>query len=266
MKVYISADIEGTAGIATWDEARPSKPDYAQFRELMTREAIAACEGARAAGATEVWLRDGHNSARNILLEELPPYVKIIRGWSGSPMDQLQELDESFDAVLMTGWHARAGCEDNPLSHSINTTIESILLNDAPMSEFGLYARLAEYCNVPVVFIAGDAAVCDEAKRYIPSIQTAAVMHGVGASTISLAPQESRRLIRERAEKALQGDLGRCRQPLPQAFDVRVTYNNPCDAYQYAFYPGATLGGERTVRFAATDYFDIKRFLHFVTK
>ena len=45
MKVYISVDIEGAAGITHWDEARKSHADYPEFREEMTREAVAACEG-----------------------------------------------------------------------------------------------------------------------------------------------------------------------------------------------------------------------------
>ena len=72
MKVFISADIEGTAGIAHWNEADRTHPDWAEFRALMTGEVVAACEGARAAGATEVVIKDAHDSGRNLLHDRLP--------------------------------------------------------------------------------------------------------------------------------------------------------------------------------------------------
>ncbi len=61
MKVFISVDIEGCAGITHWDEAGKTHPDYAEFREIMTGEAIAAIEGAKAAGAKEILLKDAHS-------------------------------------------------------------------------------------------------------------------------------------------------------------------------------------------------------------
>jgi len=33
MKLYISADIEGIAGISHWDEASKNKPEYHEFRD-----------------------------------------------------------------------------------------------------------------------------------------------------------------------------------------------------------------------------------------
>lgn len=72
MKVYISVDIEGCAGITHWDEAEKSHADYPEFREQMTREAVAAIEGAMAAGARDIWVKDAHDSGRNLLAAKLP--------------------------------------------------------------------------------------------------------------------------------------------------------------------------------------------------
>src|ERR1700739_4578219 len=85
MKVFLSADIEGTAGIVHWDEAHRTHSDYAEFHALMTAEVVAACDGARAAGADEVVIKDAHGSARNLIVDQLPNYAHIIRGWSGHP-------------------------------------------------------------------------------------------------------------------------------------------------------------------------------------
>ena len=86
LKVYISVDIEGSVGIAHWDEADSGHSDYAEFRDRMTREAVAACEGVLDADpAAEIWVKDAHGSGRNILQEQLPRQAKLIRGWSGHP-------------------------------------------------------------------------------------------------------------------------------------------------------------------------------------
>jgi len=143
VKVYISTDIEGNAGIAHWDEALKTGPDYVPFRDLMTNEALAAIEGAQQAGATGIWLRNAHESARNIDIARLPEGVRVIRGWSGHPFKMVQELDESFDAVAMIGWHGPAGDGGNPLSHTMTGHYAHITLNGAPLSEYGLHARLA---------------------------------------------------------------------------------------------------------------------------
>ena len=95
-RVFISVDIEGVAGSAHGDEAAKTHADYAQFAERMTAEAVAACEGAIAAGATEIWVKDAHGSGRNIMQERLPKEATLVRGWSGHPFAMVQELDSSF--------------------------------------------------------------------------------------------------------------------------------------------------------------------------
>ena len=46
MKLFISADIEGTAGISCWDETEYGHPRYGYFAEQMTREVSAVCNAA----------------------------------------------------------------------------------------------------------------------------------------------------------------------------------------------------------------------------
>ena len=99
MKIYISADIEGTTGITDWEEAGKGHPTYQEFRERMTEEVVAACEGAIEAGAKEILIKDAHDSGRNIIAGRLPDCAKLIRGWSGHPFSMVQELDESFAAL-----------------------------------------------------------------------------------------------------------------------------------------------------------------------
>ena len=149
MKVYISVDIEGVAGITHWDEAEKGHADWVEFREIMTREAIAAIDGARAAGATEIWVKDAHDSGRNLITTLLPPDVMLIREWSGHPYSMIQELDESFAALVMIGHHASVGSEGNSLAHTLNTRTHMITLNGKPVSEFRLCALAAASLGVP---------------------------------------------------------------------------------------------------------------------
>ncbi|HVJ41101.1 MAG TPA: M55 family metallopeptidase [Dongiaceae bacterium] len=266
MKVYISVDIEGVAGIAHWDEATKTHATYPEFRALMTAEALAACRGAIAAGATEILLKDAHDSGRNILTEDLPDCVRIIRGWSGYPASMIQELDESCAAAMFIGYHARAGAEGNPLAHTMTLSVERILLNGTPVSEFVLHSYAAALHGVPVVLVSGDEDLCAEVKELNSHIGTVAVSRGIGRSSISIAPQKSRRLIEAAATAALRGDRRACQLTLPKSFTLDIVFNNPTNAYAAAWYPGASHIGSRTARFETTDYFEVLRAIKFMLK
>ncbi len=112
MKVFISADI-------------PGEFEYERSRREMTAEVVAAAEGARAAGADLVVVKDAHGPGLNILPEELPEYVQLIRSWSRSPEMMVEGLDESFDAALFVGYHNAAAEAGNSLSHTINGGVAS---------------------------------------------------------------------------------------------------------------------------------------------
>jgi D-amino peptidase len=264
MKIYISADIEGIAGISNWDEARKAHPAYPEFRAEMTEEVVAACDGALSAGATELLIKDAHDTGRNIIASRLPDRAKLIRGWSGHPLAMVQELDKSFAALALVGYHSKAGTQDNPLAHTLTLQIASLRLNGELCSEFRLHSYAAALFGVPVVFLSGDKGICAEAAKLIPALKPVAVSEGRGASTISIQPALAQRLIREGMSAALQGDLSRYRVKLPEHFVLEITFNNPVDAYRKAWYPGATQSDPQTVRFESDDYFEIMRAIRFI--
>ena len=80
----------------------------------MTAEVLAACRGAIAAGATEIYVKDGHDSARNMLQDDFPDEVTLIRGWTNSPESIVAGIDESFDPAIFIGYHSGAGFNGNP--------------------------------------------------------------------------------------------------------------------------------------------------------
>jgi D-amino peptidase len=264
MKVYISADIEGVAGIAHWDETSKDKADYRAFQEQMTHEVVAACEGALNAGATEIFVKDAHHTGRNIITSRLPEEAKIIRGWSGHPFCMVQELDDTFYAVMLVGYHSRAGSDTNPLAHSLSTSIDYININGVFASEFFLHTYAAALMDVPVVFVSGDEGLCRDVSAVNEKIQTLAVNSGIGDSTVSIHPKLAVKKIRERVETALRGNVVLCKISLPEHFNLEIRYKSHIKAYRASYYPGATRAGTHTVTFDTVDYFEILRMLMFV--
>ena len=133
MKVYISADIEGVTNVTNWDETELYHDAHAAAKKQMTREVLAACRGSLAAGAEEIVVKDAHDSARNIIAEEMPDEVTLIRGWTNAPESMMAGLDSSFDAVIYIGYHSGAYYDGNPLAHTMNTQNNYIKINGKPV-------------------------------------------------------------------------------------------------------------------------------------
>jgi D-amino peptidase len=264
MKVFISADIEGIAGITNWEEADKTHATYPQFREEMTNEVLAACEGAFAAGATDILVKDAHHTGRNIDATRLPERVRIVRAWSGHPMCMVQELDSSFAGLVYVGYHSKAGGEGNPLAHTLTGKVFRISINGETASEFLLHSYAAAMQKVPVLFISGDKGICADAKALNANIGTVAVSEGIGPSTVSIAPARAHRLIREGVSAAVRGKRAACRIALPKKFVLEIEFNDPVSAYRGSWYPGVKHVAPRTLRFETADYFEVLRTIEFV--
>lgn len=264
MKVYISVDIEGTAGITHWDEARKPTRDYPEFQQRMTGEAVAAAEGALSAGATEIWMKDAHGTGRNILAEQLPGEVRLIRGWSGHPYGMLQELDDSFDAVALVGWHGPATHPNNPLSHTLTGTYGRMTLNGEICSEYLLHAHVAALTNTPVVFLSGDNGICELARSKNPAIHTVETNIGHGESVIGIQPGVARERIQTEIEAAFRSDLSAHVQPKSDTYELVIRFRHHGVAYEKSFYPGAELTDSETITFRTDDYFEVARILQFM--
>jgi len=249
--------------VTAWDEVEKTKSDYNEARNQMTAEVAAACKGAEGAGATQILVKDAHDTGRNIIPAKMPRAVRMIRGWSGHPLSMVQELDSSFDAALMIGYHSAAGTAGNPLSHTMSTALTSIWLNGDPVSEFLLHAYAASLAGVPLIFISGDQGICEAAVSHIPGISTVAVMEGIGQSTISIHPESALEQIHDGVVKALKADLQQCLLPLPDRFELRMVYQQHHRAYRASFYPGAVLEDPKTIQLETRDYMDVLRYFLF---
>lgn len=265
LKIFISADIEGVAGIVNWDETRKSSAEYPYFAEQMTNEVAAACAGAVLAGAEEIVVKDAHMSGRNINPAKLPENVKLIRGWSGHPFSMIQGIDESFDAVAFIGYHSYGGSNASPLAHTMNSSlIDYVKLNGHYLSEFSLHAYLAAYLGVPVVFLSGDQGICEEAKKLNHNIVTVPIIEGKGAASTSIHPNKAVKLIKGGMKEALQGDFTENKIELPKEYSLEIRYNFHGNAYKNSFYPGAKQISPKRIVFETKDYFEIMRAISFL--
>ena len=264
MKVYISADIEGVTGSTVWKETELNELEYAQFQKQMTEEVHAAIRGAVAGGATEILLKDAHDSGRNILIEDLPDNVKIIRGWTMEPMAMVAGVDETFDRVIYIGYHSEGGSERNPLAHTLSM-LADVKINGEYASEFLINTYAIALKGVPVAFVSGDLALTEKIATYNDNIVTYATKDGIGRATISVAPKKAVRDIEALVEQAMRVERESLQLTLPEKFEVELIYRDHILAYRNSHYPGAKFKAHNTVTFETTDFYEVLRLLQFLT-
>lgn len=263
MKVFISADIEGVNHIAHWDETENGHARYEEFRRQMTEEVKRACIGAHNAKATEIVVKDAHDSALNLIFQELPEYVQLHRGWEGNLCSMMAGLDSSFDAVCFVGYHSPSRSDGNPLSHTMNTQIFHVKINGIIASEFDINSMYASYLHVPVAFLSGDLNLTKLVKGINKNIETVATKEGVHGAVISRHPQLTNREIEETVEFALKKNLKNNIVPLPASFDIEIQYRTHQAAYRASFFPGCKLSGTDRITFHSDNYYDVLTMFKF---
>jgi D-amino peptidase len=259
LKVFISVDMEGVSGLIHWDETSQGGADYPLFRKLMTGEANAAVAGAFEAGATEVVVRDAHDSARNILPDQLDPRARLIRDWNG-PLSMMEGIDRTYDAVVFVGNHARAGTPDAVLKHTMSLSLYDVILNGVRMPEAGWNAAIAGYFDVPVVFLSGDSAICRQIKEIIGGIETVAVKDGMGKAASMVHPSVAQQMIQKGVAAALKNlKAYKPYKPSPP-YKLEIVFTDENLAHRASWVPGAVMTGERSVAFTSGDLMDIIKY------
>jgi len=264
LKVFISVDMEGVCGVIHWEDVSRSGKDYGLFRRLMTEETNAAIEGALAAGATEILVRDSHGSARNILPDLLHPEADLIRDWANSPISMMEGIDETFDAVIFIGYHARANTPNAILDHTMSSSsVYEVTLNGKKMPEAGINAYIAGNYGVPVVLVAGDKAICKQVKELFGEVETAAVKEGIGNAARMLHPKKAQELIKLKTAEALNrlSDFKPFTFTPPYTMDI--TFRNEERAEIASWLPGAKRKTSTTVSYTSNDWMDVLKFFMF---
>jgi D-aminopeptidase len=253
LKVLISVDMEGVAGIVSWLQ---DEPEHRMItRRLMTAEANAAIEGALAAGAKEIVVADSHNTMINLIPDELRPEARLISG-SARPLSMVEGVDETFDGVVFVGYHSAVGTPNGVLDHSYSSrTVAGVRVNGRRVGEIGINAGIAGYFGVPVVCVTGDQAAAEEARALLgPELVTVPVKRGIGrVAADSLHPQEARRRIAAGVRQALEKEA----KPAPLVFkpvELEVRFHTTAMADMANLIPESQRVDGTTVRFRHDDY------------
>ena len=265
LKVYISADMEDVVGVVTDQQLGPSGFEYTRFREFMTQEVIAAIEGARDAGATEILVSDSHGNGQNLLIEKLPQDITLVRAWP-RPLMMMQGIDETFDAAIFIGYHASTDNPNGIRAHTMSSArLASVKLNGTPMPEAGINAAIAGHFGVPVVMISGDDAIVDEARKLLGDIEGAVVKWSIGFhSGRTIMPEAAYELIRAKAAAALRrlDDFSPYRLQTPITADVRFKNYRPSEVLAYL--PIVERTDSHSIRFVGGNMVEVSKFFEFM--
>jgi len=262
VRVYISVDMEGIAGVVHESQTDPTDPahgaEYGRFRRLMTAEANAAIEGALAAGASKIVVNDSHWFMRNLLAEELHQAAELLSG-DPKPRSMVEGIEAGFEAALFIGYHARAGTRHAILDHTYADRIHEVRLNGRPVGELGINAALAGVAGVPVALVSGDASLAAEAKALLgDNVATVVVKEAVSRHAArSVAPAVACGMIRDGVTAALKQKHVPFLLPAPITIEVDFALTIHADMAELC--PGATRTTGRTVAFTHQDYREVFR-------
>lgn len=260
MKIYISADIEGVAGVTAGAETEPLTPEWSRMRRLMTAEVNAAIEGALAAGATEILVNDSHWSMNNIIIEDLNPAATLLSG-NIKMGAMMAGLDRSFDAVFFTGYHARAGSQHASIDHTFTgpQLVQGVWLNGIEVGEYGMNGALAGYYGVPVALLTGDQTVCAQAREFFGEhIELVQVKQAVSrVAAISVHPSRAQQMIREAAQRALARPHTPYTLQKPVTLRFQLARSSQADRAEYL--PGATRISATTLEYRHEDFMMVFR-------
>ena len=265
-RLYISADIEGTVGVTSKEQSGPTGFEYAQAREWMTNEVLAACEAAFENGITEIVVSDSHGNAQNILPDKLPSGVKLVRSWP-RPLCMMQGIElGQFDAALLLGYHPGATDQRGVLAHTLHGRgFSEIKLNGKTASETIISAATAAHFHVPVIMVSGDDAYIEHAQSVLGDVEGAEVKTALSfTSTCTLTPQDAYALIGKKVAAALQ----RLETFEPYEIELPVTVEFSCVSRKASelldYLPMFERRSAYDVQFVAKDMLEVSRVLSFL--
>jgi D-amino peptidase len=269
MKILISVDIEGVAGVFHPEQTRAGNTEYERARRLMTAEANAAIRGAFDGGATSVLVNDSHGGFRNLLPDELDPRARAVLGKPRvlGMMGGLEDEEGGHcDGVFMVGYHGKSQSR-GVLAHTINSfAFARIWLNDVELGEAGLYGSLAAERGVPVLLASGDDVFAAETQPLFPGARFVVTKTAHGhASGVSLAPAVACAAIEAAAREVLQQAGPVQRQPRDigkPPFNCKLQTQSPGMADLFAVLPGVERLDGVTVAFSKSSVEDVVRTLN----
>lgn len=266
LRVLISVDMEGVAGAVTGDQLGPTGFEYGRFRDFMTREALAAVTAAKAAGATDVIVTDAHGNGENLLIEQFPADVRVIRSWPRQ-LGMVAGVDQEVDAVMFIGYHASTNNAKGVRAHTFSSaTLTRVALNGSVVSEGSWAAAVAGHFNAPVVMMSGDDAAIAEVRSAVGNIEAAETKRTLGFhSAMTLTPQASYDLIAARVKAAMARRAEFKPYKVATPVTVDVSFKHYTAAETLAFLPMFERTDAHSIRFRAKDMVEAEAIRTFIT-
>lgn len=266
MKIHISVDMEGIAGVVTNDQLGPGSFEYERFRNFMTKEAVAAVNGAKAAGATEIVVADAHGNGENLLIEQFPPDVRVVRAWPRR-LGMMGGIDSSFDAAIFIGYHASTNNLSGVRAHTFSSArLTRVSLNGIVVTEGANNAAVAGHFGVPVIMIAGDDAAVAEVRSLVGPMEAAETKKSLGFHAANtLTPQASCDLIEKTARMAV-ANVKKFKPYVikgPIVLELGLKHYTPTEILGYL--KGVTRVDSHTIRWTGADIVEVSDFLQFLT-
>jgi len=266
LKIYISADMEGVVGAVTGEQLGPGGFEYERFRQFMTNEVNAAIDAARAAGAVEFVVSDSHGNGQNLLIEQLPDDVTIIRSWPREH-SMMAGIDDTFDGVIFIGYHASTNNTRGVRAHTMSSAnITSVRLNGMTMTEGSMNAAIAGHFGVPVIMVSGDDIAVAENQVIIGDIEGAVVKWASGFhSARTLTPEAGYEVIRTRTKSAIDriADFEPYVLETPIELELGLKHYRPVELLAYL--SNVERIDSHTIRFIGEDITEVMNFLTVVT-
>lgn len=267
-KIFISADMEGVAGVVTEQQLGPKGFEYGRFREFMTQEVLAAIYAAYEAGAGEVLVADSHGNGQNLLIEKLPPEVKVVRSWPRDLM-MMQGVEEGFDGAIYIGYHTATTNPEGVRAHTMSSgRLAAVKLNGKEMSEGGVNAFIAGHFDVPIIGVSGDDKVVEETKKLVGDQVEGAVVKWAYSfhSAKTLTPAAAQLEIAEMVKRAMAKLDTYKPTKIKTPITVEITFKDYQPAGTYSYLPSIERVDAHTIKFVAKDMVEAARFFEFILK
>ncbi|MGH9741371.1 MAG: M55 family metallopeptidase [Candidatus Acidiferrum sp.] len=265
-KVYISVDMEGVAGVITADQLIPGGFEYERFRHFMTDETLAAVRAAKEAGAGEIVVSDSHGNGENLLIEEFPKDVRLVRGWPRHG-GMMAGLNSSFRAAIFIGYHASTTNMNGVRAHTFSSAhYARVALNGNAVTEGEYNAAYAGAKGVPVIFASGDDAAMAELKSRLGNIETVETKKALSFHAAeSLTPAASCDKIYAGVKAALNWRQDFKPYVIKTPVTLEITFKNYLPAEVLSYLRIVQRVDSHTIRFVGKDMDEVDDFEEFIS-
>lgn len=267
LKIYISVDLEGIAGTVTGEQLGPTGFEYERFRKFATAETVAAVEAAFEAGATEVLVSDSHGNGQNLLIEEFPENVKVVRSWPRK-LGMMQGIEEGgFDGAIYIGYHSSTNNMKGVRAHTKSSAdLTGLKLNGKIASEGYFNAAIAGEFGVPIIMVSGDEDAVNEVRDEVGDMEGAVVKWGYSFHAAkSLHPAASRKLIAEKVKAAIARIEDFKPLKLKGPITMDMSFKNYRVSEMLAYLPQFERIDSHTIRYVGPDMIDVSTIATFIT-